>query len=73
MPGAKAKGEHLARIDNVRLLMTFEMCKAVALVGTANILKYARHCSGREGIGRSGSSVPWEAVRRIRNIKKFLV
>ena len=54
-PMAKAKGEHLTRIDNVKLLMTFEMCKAVALVGIANILKYARHCSEREGIGGGGS------------------
>ena len=68
---AKAKGEHLARIDNVKLLMTFEMCRAVALVGTVKVFKYARHCSERKGIGGGGSSVPGGAVRRTRMIKKF--
>ena len=70
-PMAKAKGEHLARIDNVKLLMTFEMCKAVALVGTSNVLKYTRHCSEREGIGGGGSSVLGGAVQRTRMIKKY--
>ena len=51
--------------------MTFEMCKVVALVGTTNVLKYARRCSGREGIGGGGSSVPGGAARRIRKIKIF--
>ena len=66
-----AKGEHLARMDNERLLITFEICKVVALVGTANIFKNARRCSGREGTGGGGSSVPGGAARRIREIKNF--
>ena len=65
-----AKGEHLARIDNERLLITFEMCKAVALVGTANVLKNARRYSEREGTGGDGSSVPGGVAQRIREIKK---
>ena len=65
-----AKGEHLARMDNERLLITFEICKAVALVGIANVLKNARRCSGREGTGGGGSSVPGGAVRRMREIIK---
>ena len=68
-----AKGEHLARMDNERLLITFEMCKAVALVGTTNVLKYTRQCSGRKGIGGGGSSVPGGAARRIRKIKNFSI
>ena len=65
-----AKGEHLARIDRERLLITFEMCRAVALVGTANVLKNVKRCSGREGTGGGGSSVPGGAVRRMREIIK---
>ena len=57
-----AKGEHLTRIDNERLLITFEMCKTVALVGTTNVLKNARRCSEREGTGGDGSSVPGGAA-----------
>ena len=68
---AEAKGEHLARIDNVKLLMTFEMCRVVALVGTAKVFKYARRCSDRKGIGGGGSLVPGGAMRRTRMIKKF--
>ena len=70
---AKAKGEHLMRIDNVKLLMTFEMCKAVALVGIANVLKNVRRCSEREGTGGDGSSLPGGAARRIREIKKKIL
>ena len=73
MPGAKAKGEHLARIDSVRLLMTFKMCKSVALVGTANVHKYSRRCSGRAGIGGGGSSVLVGVALRIRKIKNFSI
>ena len=65
-----AKGEHLAKIDRERLLITFEMCRAVALVGTASVLKNARRCSESEGTGGSGSSVPGGAVRRMREIIK---
>ena len=68
-----AKGEHLARMDNKRLLITFEICKVVALVGTANVLKNARCCSRREGTGGGGSSVPGGAARRIREIKKKIL
>ena len=66
------KGEHLTRMDNERLLITFEICNSVALVGTANVLRYARHYSGREGIGGGGSSVPGGATRRIRKIKNLV-
>ena len=66
----RAKGEHLARIDKERLLITFEMCRAVALVGTANVLKNAKRCSGREGTGGGGSLVPGGAVRRMSEIIK---
>ena len=65
-----AKGEHLARIDRERLLITFEMCRAVALVGTANVLKNAKRCSGREGTGGGGSSEPGGAGRRMSEVMK---
>ena len=65
-----AKDEHLARIDRERLLITFEMCRAVALVGTTNVLKNAKHCSGREGTGGGGSSEPGGAGRRMSEVMK---
>ena len=57
-------------MDNERLLITFEICKAVALVGTTNVLKNARRCSERKGTGGGGSSVPGGAVRRIKEVIK---
>ena len=36
---ARAKDEHLARMDNDKLLITFKMCRAVALVGIARVFK----------------------------------
>ena len=65
-----AKGKHLARIDRESLLITFEMCRAVALVGTANVLKNAKRCSGREGTGGGGSSEPGGAGRRMSEVMK---
>ena len=67
-PKAKANDEHLVRMDRVRLLITFEMCKAVAFVGTANVLRNAKRCSGREGTGGGGSSVAGGAARRLKEI-----
>ena len=65
-----AKGEHLTRIDRERLLITFEMCRAVALVRTASVLKNARRYSESEGTGGGGSSMPGGVVRRMREIIK---
>ena len=50
-PIGEATREHLTRIDSIKLLMAFEMWRAIALVGTESILKKFKRCSGRARIG----------------------
>ena len=60
-PIGEEKGEHLARIDSVKLLMTFEMWRVVALVETTSIFKKFKQCSERAGI-RGGDSLEPEGA-----------
>ena len=66
----EVKGEHLTRINSIRLLITFKMWRVVTLVGTASIFKKFRRCSERAGIGGGGSSEPEEATRRRKRVKR---